>query len=70
MITFIALLDYTDQGIRNIKDSPHRADHFNKLAEKAGAATRSRRRSFCTWEPPGTCARRLCAHLNGPTLRI
>ncbi|MCH7779322.1 MAG: GYD domain-containing protein [Acidobacteria bacterium] len=37
MITFIALLDYTDQGIRNIKDSPHRADHFNKLAEKAGA---------------------------------
>ena len=37
MGTFIALLDYTDQGIRNIKDSPHRADHFNKLAEKAGA---------------------------------
>ena len=37
MHTFIALLDYTDQGIRNIKDSPHRADHFNKLAEKAGA---------------------------------
>ncbi len=37
MGTFIALLDYTDQGIRNIKDSPHRADHFTKLAEKAGA---------------------------------
>ena len=37
MVTFIALLDYTDQGIRNIKDSPHRADHFNKLAEQAGA---------------------------------
>ena len=37
MATFIALLDYTDQGIRNIKDSPQRADHFNKLAEKAGA---------------------------------
>ena len=37
MGTFIALLDYTDQGIREIKDSPHRADHFNKLAEKAGA---------------------------------
>jgi uncharacterized protein with GYD domain len=30
MITFIALLDYTDQGIKNIKDSPHRADHFNE----------------------------------------
>ena len=37
MVTFIALLDYTDQGIRNIKDSPHRADQFNQLAEKAGA---------------------------------
>ena len=37
MGTFIALLDYTDQGIKNIKDSPHRADQFGKLAEKAGA---------------------------------
>jgi uncharacterized protein with GYD domain len=37
MGTFIALLDYTDQGIRNIKDSPHRADKFNDLAERAGA---------------------------------
>jgi uncharacterized protein with GYD domain len=37
MVTFIALLDYTDQGIRNIKDSPHRADQFNRVAEEAGA---------------------------------
>lgn len=37
MVTFIALLDFTDQGVRNIKDSPHRADQFNKMAEKAGA---------------------------------
>jgi len=37
MGTFIALLDYTDRGIRNIKDSPHRADQFNELAERAGA---------------------------------
>jgi uncharacterized protein with GYD domain len=35
--TFIALLDYTDQGIRNIKDSPHRADKFQEVAERAGA---------------------------------
>ncbi len=34
---FIALLDYTDRGIRNIKDSPHRADQFNEMAERAGA---------------------------------
>jgi len=37
MGTFIALLDFTEQGIRNIRDSPHRADQFNEMAEKAGA---------------------------------
>ena len=37
MATFIALLDFTDQGIRNLKDSPQRADAFNAFAEKAGA---------------------------------
>ncbi len=37
MATFIALLDFTDQGIRNLKDSPRRADAFNEFAEKAGA---------------------------------
>ncbi len=36
MATFIALLDYTDQGVRNIRDSPQRADAFNEYAEKAG----------------------------------
>ena len=37
MATFIVLLDYTDQGIRNLKDSPHRADAFNEFAEKAAS---------------------------------
>jgi uncharacterized protein with GYD domain len=37
MGTFIALLDFTDQGIRNISDSTHRADHFNEMASKRGA---------------------------------
>jgi uncharacterized protein with GYD domain len=37
MATFIVLLDYTDQGIRGIKDSPLRADTFNEHAEQAGA---------------------------------
>lgn len=37
MVTFIALLDYTDQGIRQLSDSPHRADQFTAMAEKAGA---------------------------------
>ena len=37
MGTYIALLDFTDQGIRNIKDSPHRADQFNETASQKGA---------------------------------
>ncbi len=37
MPTFIALLEYTDQGIRNITDSPLRADQFNQSVEQAGA---------------------------------
>ncbi len=36
MVTFIALLDFTDQGIRNVRDSPHRADQFNEMARRAG----------------------------------
>ena len=27
----------TDKGVRDIKDSPHRADSFNEFAEKSGA---------------------------------
>lgn len=34
---FIALLDYTDKGIREIQDSPYRADQFNEMAERHGA---------------------------------
>lgn len=36
MANFIVLLDYTDQGIRNLRDSPQRADAFNDFAERAG----------------------------------
>ena len=28
MHTFVTLLNFTDQGIQNLKDSPHRADMF------------------------------------------
>jgi uncharacterized protein with GYD domain len=36
MATFIVLLDYTDQGIRELRDSPRRADEFNALASRSG----------------------------------
>jgi len=37
MYTFVALLNFTEQGIQNLKDSPHRADTFAEVAERAGA---------------------------------
>jgi len=37
MTTFISLLSFTDQGIRNIKESPKRADAVKALAKKKGS---------------------------------
>ena len=37
MSTYIMLLDYTEQGIRNIKESPKRADAARDLARQCGA---------------------------------
>ncbi len=37
MSTYIMLFSYTDQGIRNIKDSPKRADAARELAKTCGA---------------------------------
>ncbi len=36
MSTYIILLNYTDQGIRNIKDSPKRLDAAKKLLKDMG----------------------------------
>jgi uncharacterized protein with GYD domain len=40
MATFITLLKFTDQGIRNIKDSPDRADAVRSLAAKLGVTVK------------------------------
>lgn len=40
MATFIALVNFTDQGIRNIKDSPDRYEAFRTMAEKLGVAVK------------------------------
>jgi uncharacterized protein with GYD domain len=37
MATYIALSNFTDQGIRNVKDSTKRADAVKELATKFGA---------------------------------
>jgi uncharacterized protein with GYD domain len=36
MATFIVLLDFTDQGVKNLRDSPQRADAFNDYAARVG----------------------------------
>jgi uncharacterized protein with GYD domain len=41
MATFITLLNFTDQGIRNVKDSPDRYEAFKAIAEKLGVTVKS-----------------------------
>ena len=41
MATFIALIDFTEQGIKSIKDSPSRADAFADLAGKLGVTVKN-----------------------------
>lgn len=38
MATYIALSNFTDQGIRNVKDSTKRADAVKSAAKKFGAS--------------------------------
>lgn len=40
MATFISLVSFTDQGIRNVKDSPDRFEAFRALAQKAGVTVK------------------------------
>jgi len=40
MATFISLFSYTDQGIRNVKESPKRADAFKAMAKKLGVTVK------------------------------
>ena len=42
MATYVLLVSFTDQGIRNVKDTTKRADAFRELAKKAGATVKDR----------------------------
>jgi len=41
MATFISLVSFTDQGIRNVKESPDRVSAFKAMAEKMGVSTKA-----------------------------
>jgi uncharacterized protein with GYD domain len=40
MATYVVLANFTDQGVRNAKDSPKRADAFKEMAKKCGATVK------------------------------
>ncbi len=40
MATYIVLGSFTDQGIRNVKDTTKRADAFKEMAKSSGAAVK------------------------------
>lgn len=41
MATYISLINFTDQGIRSVKDSPARAEAAKALAAKLGVTMKS-----------------------------
>jgi uncharacterized protein with GYD domain len=40
MVTYVVLSNFTDQGIRNVKDSPKRADAFREMAKTFGVTVK------------------------------
>ena len=41
MVTYVMLLNWTDQGIKNVKDSPKRLDAVKKLAKGLGGEVKA-----------------------------
>ena len=41
MPTFVSLINLTDQGVKNLKESPQRSEAFQAMAEKAGIKFKS-----------------------------
>jgi uncharacterized protein with GYD domain len=40
MSTYVSLINWTEQGIKNFRDTTHRAQDFTNLVEKAGGRVR------------------------------
>ncbi|OKO88749.1 GYD family protein [Bradyrhizobium sp. NAS80.1] len=40
MVTYVVLGKFTDQGVRNVKDSPKRADAFKEMAKTFGVTVK------------------------------
>ena len=46
MATYIVLANFTDQGIRSVKESPKRAEAFGQLCENMGAKVKDAYRTM------------------------
>jgi uncharacterized protein with GYD domain len=57
MAMYILLMNFTDQGIRKIKDTPKRADAFKDMAKKCGATVKD-----VFWTLASTMSSRLSRH--------
>ncbi|WP_407116382.1 GYD domain-containing protein [Bradyrhizobium sp. LMG 9283] len=40
MVTYVVLGNFTDQGVRSVKDSPKRADAFREMAKTFGVTVK------------------------------
>lgn len=40
MVTYVVLSNFTDQGVRNVKDSPKRAEAFKEMAKTFGVTVK------------------------------
>lgn len=40
MVTYVVLANFTDQGVRSVKDSPKRADAFKEMAKTFGVTVK------------------------------
>jgi uncharacterized protein with GYD domain len=41
MVTYIVLMNFTDQGIRHVKESPKRAEAFSQVAKTFGTTLKA-----------------------------
>ena len=40
MATYVTLINFTDQGVKNVKDTANRASHYKELAAKLGCTVK------------------------------
>lgn len=55
MATFIVLASFTDQGIRNVKETVGRAETFKEMAKQGGVAVKDLYWTLGTYDVVAVC---------------